>query len=182
VGIAEVLPVARALRRVGNHVVTFAGTRSVQLQILKDEILEASDEVYWATDDGSAGLHGTAVDLLRVLRARSHQPPAFVHVIGPIPLMRAAADLTREWGIRTVASLNPIMLDGTGMCGGCRVGICGKPMFACVDGPEFDAHQVDFGQLALRNRAYLDEEKLADEGHFTQARAHSADGRAIHSP
>jgi len=86
-------------------------------------------------------------------------------VIGPIPLMRAASQLTREWNVHTVASLNPIMVDGTGMCGGCRVSVGGKAVFACVDGPEFDAHQVDFEQLALRNRAYVTEEALARERH-----------------
>jgi ferredoxin/flavodoxin---NADP+ reductase len=100
---------------------------------------------------------------MRHRREHSLQTPSFAHVIGPIPLMRAAAELTREWGVRTVASLNPIMVDGTGMCGGCRVSVAGKPVFACVDGPEFDAHQVDFEQLALRNRAYVSQEKLVLE-------------------
>jgi ferredoxin--NADP+ reductase len=123
------------------------------------EAVEAADEVHWATDDGSAGFTAV-VDLMRHRREHSLQAPSFAHVIGPIPLMRAAAELTREWGVRTVASLNPIMVDGTGMCGGCRVSVGGKPVFACVDGPEFDAHQVDFEQLALRNRAYVCQEKL----------------------
>jgi ferredoxin--NADP+ reductase len=139
------------------------GVRSVHLQILEEELLEVAHEVYWATDDGSAGFHGTVVDLMRDIYDRSGRAPAFVHVIGPVALMRAAAELTREWGVRTVASLNPIMVDGTGMCGGCRATVGGKPVFVCVDGPEFDAHQVDFNELALRNCAYLKEEKLANE-------------------
>ena len=163
VGIAELLPVARALRRAGNHVAAFVGVRSVDLQILKEELLEAADEVYWATEDGSAGFHGTVVELMRDTYSRCRRTPAFVHVIGPVSLMRAAAELTRAWGVRTVASLNPIMVDGTGMCGGCRASVGGKPVFVCVDGPEFDAHQVDFNELALRNCAYLQEEKLAHE-------------------
>jgi glutamate synthase (NADPH/NADH) small chain len=177
VGIAEVLPVARELKRRGNYVVTLAGARSIGLQILREEILEASDEVHWATDDGSGGFHGNVVDLMRSLH--HDRPPGFVHVIGPIPLMRAAAELTRGWSVRTVASLNPIMLDGTGMCGGCRVSVGGRPMFACVDGPEFDAHQVDFDQLELRNRAYADEEKRASSGDFTQRKAVFMDKCAI---
>ena len=161
VGVAEVLPVARALRRSGNSVVVLAGARTAEQQILRDELAKSAGEVHWATDDGSDGFHGTVVDLMRNLYAS--KPPAFVHVIGPVPLMRAAAELTREWGVPTVASLNPIMLDGTGMCGGCRVSVGGKPLFACVDGPEFDAHQVDFEQLASRNRAYVAEERLASD-------------------
>jgi ferredoxin--NADP+ reductase len=163
VGIAELLPVARALRKKGNYVVALVGARSASRRILHEELLEAADEVHWATDDGSAGFHGTVVDLMRHRRENSQQAPSFAHVIGPIPLMRAASELTREWGVRTVASLNPIMVDGTGMCGGCRVSVGGKPVFACVDGPEFDAHQVDFEQLALRNRAYVSQEKLVLE-------------------
>ncbi len=122
---------------------------------------ESASEVHWATDDGSSGFHGTVVNLMRDLYAR--RPPGFVHVIGPVPLMRTAAELTRQWGVPTMASLNPIMLDGTGMCGGCRVSVGGESRFACMDGPEFDAHLVDFDQLATRNRAYLTEEKLENE-------------------
>jgi ferredoxin--NADP+ reductase len=120
-----------------SRILTLAGARSIGLQILKQEVLEASDEVHWATDNGSGEFHGNVVDRMRSLH---HDRPGFVHVIGPIPLMRAAAELTRGWDVRTVANLNPIMLDGTGMCGGCRVSVGGRPMFACVDGPEFDAH------------------------------------------
>ncbi len=165
VGVAELLPVARALREHDNHVVALVGARTADRMILGEELLKAADEVHWATDDGSEGFHGTVVDLMRYWRTRSHLIPKFVHVIGPIPLMRFAAALTREWGVPTVASLNPIMVDGTGMCGGCRVSVGGKPVFACVDGPEFDAHQVDFDLLTLRNRAYMAEEKLVLERH-----------------
>jgi|SRR5579871_2103354 len=165
VGVAELLPVARALREQGNRVVALVGARTAGRMILDDELRHTADEVHWATDDGSEGFHGTVVDLMRHHRAHSHLAPKFVHVIGPIPLMRFAAQLTREWGVKTVASLNPIMVDGTGMCGGCRVAVDGKPVFACVDGPEFDAHQVDFDLLTLRNRAYLTEEKLVLERH-----------------
>ena len=165
VGVAELLPVARQLREHGNHVVALVGARTASRMILDEELRKAANEVQWATDDGSEGFHGTVVDLMRHWRAQSHLGPKFVHVIGPIPLMRFAAQLTHEWGVKTVASLNPIMVDGTGMCGGCRVSVGGNPVFACVDGPEFDAHEVDFDLLTQRNRAYMTEEKLVLDRH-----------------
>jgi glutamate synthase (NADPH/NADH) small chain len=165
VGVAELLPVARAFRKAGNHVTALCGARSSSLIILDEELRAAADEVYWATDDGTAGVHGTVVDLMRVWRQSHDGEIGAAHVIGPIPMMRAAAEVTREWGVHTYASLNPIMVDGTGMCGGCRVTVGGKVRFACVDGPEFDAHQVDFDELTRRTRAYLDEERVAREQH-----------------
>jgi len=165
VGVAELLPVARAFRAAGNHVVALCGARSSSLIILDEELRAAADEVQWATDDGTAGLHGTVVDLMRAWRGKDACEIGIAHVIGPIPMMRAAAAVTREWGVHTYASLNPIMVDGTGMCGGCRVTVGGKVRFACVDGPEFDAHQVDFDELTRRTRAYLEEERVAREGH-----------------
>ncbi len=161
VGVAELLPVARALREAGNRVTALCGARSAEHRILGEELEEACDEVHWSTDDGSAGLRGTVVDLMHWWRARSEEPPAMAHVIGPVAMMRACAEVTRSWGVRTLASLNPIMVDGTGMCGGCRVTVGGKVQFACVDGPEFDAHQVDFEELARRNRAYAEQESRA---------------------
>jgi glutamate synthase (NADPH/NADH) small chain len=166
VGVAEVLPVARAFREAGNFVTVFCGARSRDLIILEDELRGAADEMLWATDDGSYGFHGTVVDLMRHWRSLRADPPAAVHVIGPIPMMRAAAELTRQWGVRTYASLNPIMLDGTGMCGGCRVTVGDKVKFACVDGPEFDAHLVDFDELARRNRAYVEQERRVYQEHL----------------
>jgi glutamate synthase (NADPH/NADH) small chain len=165
VGVAELLPVARAFRQAGNHVVALCGARSAAHIILDAELRAAADEVLWATDDGSAGLHGTVVDLMRHWRAANSRELGAAHVIGPIPMMRFAAALTREWGLPTYASLNPIMVDGTGMCGGCRVTVGGKVRFACVDGPEFDAHQVDFDELTRRTRAYLEEERISRERH-----------------
>jgi len=165
VGVAELLPVASALRKHGNHVVALVGARTASRMILDEDLRSAADEVLWATDDGSFGFHGTVVDLMRHWRSHSHLIPKFVHVIGPIPLMRFAAQLTREWGVKTVASLNPIMVDGTGMCGGCRVTVGDKVRFACVDGPEFDAHKVDFDELTRRTRAYLEQERLTREQH-----------------
>jgi glutamate synthase (NADPH/NADH) small chain len=165
VGIAELLPVARAFRQAGNHVIAMCGARSIAQMILTDELEQAADEVFWATDDGSYGFHGNVVQLMKDWEARSGRKPDVVHVIGPIPMMRFTAELTREWRVPTQASLNPIMVDGTGMCGGCRVTVGGKTLFACVDGPEFDAHQVDFVELTRRNRAYTAQEKEALERH-----------------
>ena len=161
VGVAELLPVARAFREVGNRVTALCGARSSAQIILDAELRSAADEVLWATDDGSEGLHGTVVDLMRAWRAGNSCPLGAAHVIGPIPMMRAAAEVTRAWGVLTYASLNPIMVDGTGMCGGCRVTVGGKVRFACVDGPEFDAHQVDFDELTRRTRAYLEQERIS---------------------
>lgn len=157
VGAAELLPVARAFRQAGNRVTALCGARSTAHVILDSELRAAADEVVWATDDGSGEFHGNVVELMR--HWKNGTAPAVAHVIGPIPMMRAAAALTREWGTPTFASLNPIMVDGTGMCGGCRVSVGGKVKFACVDGPEFDAHAVDFDELARRNRAYLAQER-----------------------
>ena len=165
VGVAELLPVARAFRQAGNRVVAICGARSRSLMILDEELHQAVDEVLWATDDGSFGFHGNVVQLMEHWRGAAGEAPAAVHIIGPIPMMRAAAELTRPWGSKTFASLNPIMVDGTGMCGGCRVSVGGRAQFACVDGPEFDAHLVDFDELARRNRAYLEEERAVRERH-----------------
>jgi len=166
VGTAELLPVARAFRAAGNRVIALAGARSTAHIILDEDLKAAADEVYWATDDGSGVFHGNVVQLMKWWREQSGVTPDAAHVIGPIPMMRAAAELTREWGVKTFASLNPIMVDGTGMCGGCRVTVGGKVRFACVDGPEFDAHAVDFAELTRRNRAYLQEERTVLEKHL----------------
>jgi len=165
VGVAELLPVARAFRKAGNHVTALCGARSTSQIILDGELRSVADEVLWSTDDGSGGLHGTVVDLMRAWRANNACALGAAHVIGPIPMMRAAAAVTREWGVLTYASLNPIMVDGTGMCGGCRVTVGGKVRFACVEGPEFDAHQVDFDELTRRTRAYLEQERVSRERH-----------------
>jgi NAD(P)H-flavin reductase len=166
VGTAELLPVARAFRAAGNHVVALCGARSTAHIILDAELREAADEVFWATDDGSGAFNGNVVDLMRWWQRERAVTPNAAHVIGPIPMMRAAAALTRQWSVPTFASLNPIMVDGTGMCGGCRLTVGGKVVFACVDGPEFDAHKVDFDELIRRNRAYSEQEKLVLERHL----------------
>ncbi|MGE5569743.1 MAG: NADPH-dependent glutamate synthase [Rhodospirillales bacterium] len=168
VGTAELLPVVRAFHEAGNRVIALCGARSTAHIILDEELRAVADEVHWATDDGSGVFHGNVVQLMRAWKEQSGITPGVVHVIGPIPMMRAAAELTREWGVPTFASLNPIMVDGTGMCGGCRVTVGGKVKFACVDGPEFDAHEVDFDELTRRNRAYLAQEKMVLEKHLCQ--------------
>lgn len=163
VGVAELLPVAAAFKSAGNHVTALCGARSDAYRILHDELSAASGELIWATDDGSFGFHGNVVQLLLSRAA----PGDFAegHVIGPIPMMKAAAEATRDWGMKLHASLNPVMIDGTGMCGGCRVTVGNTVKFACVDGPEFDAHQVDFDELARRNRAYRPMERIALDHH-----------------
>jgi glutamate synthase (NADPH) small chain len=165
VGLAEMLPVARAFKEAGNRVVALCGSRCASQMILTEELVTAAHEVHWATDDGSFGFHGNVVQLMRHWKEQNEANPDEVHVIGPIPMMKATADATREWGVPTHASLNPIMVDGTGMCGGCRVSVGGKSLFACVDGPEFDAHDVDFDELARRNRAYVDHERRTRDAH-----------------
>ncbi len=160
VGTAIALPTARALKEAGNHVITIIGARSKDLLILEKEVRAVSDETFVMTDDGSYGQKGLVTDKLRALVAEGVD---YVLAIGPIPMMRAVAEVTRVAGIKTVVSLNSIMVDGTGMCGGCRVVVNGKSEFACVDGPEFDAHTVDFQVLAQRNAMYREQEKQSLE-------------------
>jgi len=162
VGTAEVLPIARAAKAADNQVISIIGARSKNLLILEDEMREASDELYIVTDDGSYERPGLVVDPLSDLIFEGQDIDA-VYAIGPMPMMRAVAELTEPYNIKTLVSLNPLMIDGTGMCGGCRVVVDGKTRFACVDGPEFDAHLVDFDSLILRNRAYAAEERVALE-------------------
>ncbi len=158
VGTAIAFPTAKALKEAGNHVISIIGGRSEEYVILEDEMRAVSDEVYPCTDDGSYGYHGFVTQKLQDL-IDSGTKIDFVLAIGPIPMMKAVAEVTRPYGIQTVVSLNPIMVDGTGMCGGCRAVVDGKTVFVCVDGPEFDAHKVDFNILTKRNRMYLLQEK-----------------------
>ncbi len=158
VGTAIAYPTAKALHQAGNHVIAIIGGRTKQLVILENEAREVSDELFITTDDGSYGTKGLVIDPLKKMIADGRKID-LVLAIGPIPMMRAVAEVTRPLGIKTVVSLNPIMVDGTGMCGGCRVHVGGKSQFACVDGPEFDAHQVDFAGLTKRNALYRDMEK-----------------------
>jgi len=152
VGAAIVLPVAKALAEAGNRVIGIIGARDADHLILVDEMDEVCDEVFLTTEDGSAGVQGFVTDALASV-VDSHDVDR-VLTAGPIPMMRAVADVTRAYELPTIASLNPIMVDGTGMCGGCRVTVGGETLFACIDGPEFDAHIVDFVSLQKRNEAY----------------------------
>jgi ferredoxin--NADP+ reductase len=159
VGTAIALPTAAAMRTAGNRVLSILGARSKELVILEDEVRASSDAVFVMTDDGSYGERGLVTDKLKTLLAEVKVD--LVLAIGPIPMMRAVAECTREPRIRTIVSLNSIMVDGTGMCGGCRVVVDGRSEFACVDGPEFDAHQVDFVVLSQRNAMYREQEQIA---------------------
>jgi ferredoxin--NADP+ reductase len=152
VGTAIAYPTAVAMKRARNRVISIIGGRSRPHVILEEELAATSDEVYACTDDGSYGFAGLVTDKLSEVIAV--EPVDRVLAIGPIPMMAAVAEVTRPDAIPTIVSLNPIMVDGTGMCGGCRVQVGGESRFACVDGPEFDAHQVDFDLLAKRNTAY----------------------------
>ena len=158
VGTAIAYPTAVALKQAGNRVITINGARSRELVILEEEMKVVSDEAYITTDDGSYGFHGFVTDMLQKI-IDDGQNPDFVLAVGPVPMMQAVAQVTKPHGIKTMVSLNPIMIDGTGMCGGCRVSVGGSIKFACVDGPEFDAHQVDFKNLTDRNRMYAEYEK-----------------------
>ena len=157
VGTAIAYPTAVALKQAGNYTISIIGGRTKEFVILEDEMKKVCDEVFITTDDGSYGKHGFVTDQLKDLIEK--RKIDFVLAIGPIPMMKAVAEVTREKGIQTVVSLNPIMVDGTGMCGGCRALVDNKTVFVCVDGPEFDAQKVDFKTLMTRNQSYLLEEK-----------------------
>lgn len=162
VGTAIAYPTAVALKEAGNHTIAIIGGRTKEFVILEDELTKVCDEVYPTTDDGSYGYHGFVTQKLKEL-IDSGKKIDFVLAIGPIPMMKAIAETTRPYGIKTVVSLNPVMVDGTGMCGGCRATVDNKTVFVCVDGPEFDAHLVDFDLLMRRNRTYAKDEKTALE-------------------
>ena len=157
VGTAMALPSATALKQIGNHVVFIEGARNQELVVFEDEVREASNETYIMTDDGSYGEHGMVTKKLDELIAAGRKIDLVI-AVGPVPMMRGVAQMTKPLGLKTMVSLNSIMVDGTGMCGGCRVVLDGKAKFACVDGPEFDAAQVDFGILTQRNAMYREME------------------------
>ncbi len=163
VGTAIAFPTAVALKQAGNYTISIVGGRSKEFVILEDEMRAVCDEVHVTTDDGSYGTKGFVTDKLEELISK--QKIDFVLAIGPIPMMRAVANVTRKYGIKTVVSLNPVMVDGTGMCGGCRATVDNKTVFVCVDGPEFDAHLVDFDTLTRRNQTYFMQEQSSLEKH-----------------
>ncbi|MFA5275573.1 MAG: sulfide/dihydroorotate dehydrogenase-like FAD/NAD-binding protein [Candidatus Omnitrophota bacterium] len=157
VGIAEIYPVAQALKDAGNHVTAILGSRTKELLILEPELKESSHECIIMTDDGSYGRKGFVTEALKELLEKSKYN--LVYAVGPIPMMRAVSAVTKSSGVLTFVSLNAIMVDGTGMCGCCRVSVGGKVKFSCVDGPEFDAAQVDWQELLSRNSIYTEKEK-----------------------
>ena len=157
-GIAAIHLIAKTLREVGNEVISIIGARSKNLLIMEDEMRNASSILKIATDDGSYGEKGFVTDILRRLLEQDRKPD-LVMAVGPVPMMKAVSEMTHAYHIKTIVSLNPIMIDGTGMCGGCRVNVGGKTKFACVEGPDFDGHQVDFDLLMKRQKTYTVLEK-----------------------
>lgn len=162
VGIGVAYPIIKALKEAGNRVIAIIGARSKDILILEEEIQAICDRLIVSTDDGSYGVHGFVTNVLQDL-IDSGEVIDRVFAIGPVPMMKFLCEVTRPYKIRTIVSLNPIMVDATGMCGACRVAVGKETKFACVDGPEFDGHEVDFDLLTNRLRTYLDQEKVATE-------------------
>ncbi|MBU1343960.1 MAG: sulfide/dihydroorotate dehydrogenase-like FAD/NAD-binding protein [Proteobacteria bacterium] len=156
-GIAVLHPIARALKQAGNDVTTILGSRSYDLLIMEEKMRAASNTLHLCTDDGSKGHHGFVTDVLKDVLEK--EDINLVVAIGPIPMMKFCSLITKERNVKTFVSLNPIMVDGTGMCGCCRVSVGNDTKFACVDGPEFDGHKVDFDELAKRLASYTENEK-----------------------
>jgi len=156
-GVAVLHPITRALKDIGNQVTCIIGARTKELLILEEQMKSASHDLRVCTDDGSYGHHGFVTEVMKEILEEGDVQ--LVVAIGPVPMMKAVTNITKEFGVKTLVSLNPIMIDGTGMCGGCRVTVGGKTRFACVDGPEFDGHQVNFDELMIRLQAYTEDEK-----------------------
>jgi len=157
VGIAEIYPVAKALEEAGNHLTTILGTRTKDLLILEKELKQVSAEFYVTTDDGSYGRKGFVSDVLSELLQKAKYD--LIYAVGPIAMMQKVSSITQGLNVKTIVSLNALMVDATGMCGCCRVNVGGQIKFSCVDGPEFEGHQVDWEELLKRSRIYLDEER-----------------------
>jgi len=164
-GVAVLHPITRGMKQAGNKVIAIIGARNKDLLIMEDKMKAASDELYVCTDDGSYGHHGFVTDVLRDQLSKLGSEVKEAVCIGPVPMMKFCTKVTAEYQVPTMVSLNAIMVDGTGMCGCCRVSVGGETKFACVDGPEFDGHQVDFEELMQRLTAYVPQEKQAME-HF----------------
>lgn len=176
IGIAPVYPIARGMKEAGNEVVSIIGARSEHILIYEEEMKAVSDKLHITTDDGSKGHKGFVTDPLKEMLDAGKKIDLVV-AIGPVIMMKNVAETTRAYGIPTVVSLNPIMVDGTGMCGGCRVSVGNENKFACVDGPEFDAHKVDFAGLMARQRMYKNQEKR----HSDHCAGHGEAGCKCHS-
>jgi len=163
VGIAEVYPVSRAFKETGNRTIGIIGSRSKELLILEDKMAAVCDELFITTDDGSYQRKGLVTDVLKelfeVVEKSTHTKyPDLIYCIGPVPMMRAVSEFTRPYKIKTIVSLNPVMVDATGMCGSCRCSVAGKTVFGCVAGPDFDGHEVDFEELKKRLGLFKEEE------------------------
>jgi ferredoxin--NADP+ reductase len=166
IGTAPITPIARALKEAGNKVISIMGARTKNLLFWEDNLRQASDELIVTTDDGSYGRKALVTEPLKELITA--QQVDRVIAIGPIPMMKFCAMTTKPFGVKTIVSLNPLMVDGTGMCGCCRVSVGGMTKFACVDGPDFDGHLVDWDLMSSRSKAYASEEKLSMEKHQCQ--------------
>jgi ferredoxin--NADP+ reductase len=156
-GIAVIHPITRGLKEIGNKVISIIGARSKDILILEEEMKAASNTLHVCTDDGSYGHHGFVTEVLKQVLEK--EDVKLVVAIGPVPMMKFVSKITKDFNAPTMVSLNPIMVDGTGMCGGCRVSVGGETKFACVDGPEFDGHKVDYDELMRRLQAYCEDEK-----------------------
>jgi len=175
VGTAPAHPITQELKKCGNHIITILGARNKDLFIMEEEMTAVSDEIYFTTDDGSRGRHGLVTDELQSIIDKGTKID-LVLAIGPAIMMKFVSLLTKKYNLPTVVSLNSIMVDGTGMCGACRVTIGDKTKFVCVDGPEFDGHLVNFDELMQRQRMYLSEEKIAVEKYLEEERKHHHGG------
>ncbi len=164
IGVAPLYPIAEALKQAGNQITSIIGARNHDILILEGEMRGVSDKLEVATDDGSYGFHGFVTQVLEKILEEDSGGVARVYAVGPVPMMKAVCAVTKKFDVHTVVSLNPIMVDGTGMCGGCRVTVGGERKFACVDGPEFDGHLVDFDELRRRLGTYVEHEQCRLEG------------------
>jgi len=164
-GVAVLHPITRGLKEIGNDVICIMGARDKEHLILEEQMKAASHELLLCTDDGSYGHHGFVTDVLKEIMEKGDVK--LVVAIGPVPMMKATSNLTKKFDVETLVSLNPIMVDGTGMCGCCRVTVDGETKFACVDGPEFDGHKVDYDELILRLRSYQEEERKCHNDYCT---------------
>lgn len=168
-GIAVIHPITRGLKEIGNKVISIIGARSKDILILEEEMKAASDTLHVCTDDGSYGHHGFVTEVLKQVLEK--EDVKLVVAIGPVPMMKFVSKITKDFNAPTMVSLNPIMVDGTGMCGGCRVSVGGETKFACVDGPEFDGHKVDYDELMRRLQAYSEDEKKCYNDYCTLQQA-----------
>ena len=168
-GVAVLHPITRGLKEIGNRVIAIIGARTKDLLILEDKMKAASNELHVCTDDGSYGHHGFVTDVLKEILEK--EDVKLVVGIGPVPMMKFVCKVTEQYKVKTLVSLNAIMVDGTGMCGCCRVTIGGETRFACVDGPEFDGHKVDFDELSQRLNAYKEDEAVAMQQYACKCQA-----------